>query len=267
MPETALSLTYDELQKQVAQYAYGTRNLKSLNQDDIEQLKATINGGLRRFYYPAQLGPEFLHDWSFLVAGFDFLTEVGTDDYLMPFNFGGAIGPLHHDPNDNIKISMQKVTPNQILSHRQQNMTITNWPTLYAEMAVPQGGVNGLRWKIMVWPSPSAEYHLFGRMRVLPLGPNGIQDMLYGGPEHSQTIIESCKAQAELDLDGTPGPHFAEFKQCLLTSIMLDGSMHAPEKLGYNGNSSYVGSALMRPDGGYFENFSNITYGGSSYTS
>lgn len=267
MPETALQLTYDELQKQVAYFLHGTRRLAAINADELENLQAVINNGLRRFYYPAQVDPALAYDWSFLISDFDFYTEVGTQDYVMPFSFGGAYGPLHHDPDDEIKVSIHKVTPNKILYQRQMNVTVTNWPTLYAERAVMQGGTNGQRWKIMLWPSPSAVFHLHGTMRVHPLGPNGTQEYLYGGAEHSQTILESCLAQAELQIDGQPGAHANEFKQCLATSIVLDSQMHAPEKLGYNGNNSGAQGALMRPDGQFFESFGTVTMGGVNYGS
>lgn len=268
MPETALALTYDELQKQCAQFLHGTRNLRAINANETENLQALINNGLRDFYYPSQVDPSLRHDWSFLVSDFEFLTEVGTEDYLMPFNFGGAIGPLYHDPEDQIKVSVQKVAANKILQQRQMQITLTNWPTMYAERAVMQGGTQSTRWKIMLWPSPSAQYTFHGTMRVHPLGPNGTQEYLYGGVEHSQTIIEACMAQCELQIDGQPGAHAAAFKNRMWTSVVLDNQMHAAEKLGYNGNNSRGDSSLMRPDGaGYFENFSTVTMGGVSYGS
>lgn len=265
MPETALTLTYDELQKQVAQFTNGTRNLRALGNDDLELIQSCVLNGLRRFYYPAQIDANLHHDWSFLISDFTFKTEVGTQDYVMPFNFGGAIGRLHHGPNDGIKFSLNKVTPEKILYMRQMAQTVTNWPLMYAERPVAQGGTTGQRWKIMVWPSPSAQYTLYGTMRIHPLGPNGFQEYLYGGPEHSQTILESCLAQAELQIDGQPGAHALEFRNCLMTSIVLDAQMHAPEQLGYNGNGHVnQNSPLMRPDGGFFENFSPVTIGGQS---
>lgn len=267
MVETGLALTLEEVQKQVAQFLYGTRNLRALNADDQENLGALIKNGLRRFYYPAQIDPNLRHDWSFLISAFDFFTEVGTQDYVMPYNFGGAIGPLHHNPPDQIKVSIAKVTVNKILWQRQMQVTITNWPVMYAEQAVSQGGTNSTRWQIMVWPSPSAVYHLHGRMRIHPLAPNGTQEYLYGGNEHSQTILESCLAQAELQIDGQPGAHAEEFKECLLSSITLDTQMHQPESLGYCDNPTHGhGGVLMRPDGsGFFENFGAVTVGGQNY--
>lgn len=267
MPETALTLTYDELQKQVADYMFGTRNLKRVNADDTERLQSVVFNGLRKFYYPQQLGVQFTHDWSFLVTDFDFKTEASTPDYVMPFDFGGTVGPMHHDGADNVRTSLTKVTVNKILFQRQTLLSITNWPTMYAESPVNQGGRASTRWKLMLWPTPSAVYRLHGRMRIQPLAPNGAQMYLYGGPEHSQTIIESCLAEAELKYENQPGAHAAAFQSCLLTSIALDHSMHGPELLGYNGDGDdRRDSSLLRPDGRGFENFAAVTVGGTDYS-
>lgn len=265
--ETALTLTYDELQKQVSDYAYGTRNLRRINADDLERLESVCFNGLRRFYYPQQLNINISHDWSFLVSNFDFYTETSVPDYVMPFNFGGAIGPLHHDPADNVRTSITKVTPNKITWQRQSNITIVNWPTMYAESSVSSGGRQSQRWQLMLWPTPAAVYHFHGRMRIQPLAPNGNQIYLYGGPEHSQTIIEACLAEAELKIDGQPGAHAAAFQQCMLTSVTLDSSMHSAELVGYNGDGDgRWDQSLMRPDGRGFENFGSVTVGGQVYS-
>lgn len=265
MPETGLTLTFDELQKQVADFMIGTRVLRRINPEETERLNAVIFNGLRKFYYPAMLSVELAHDWSFLLSSFEFKTQANVSDYTMPFDFGGTVGQLHHEPADNIRTSITKVTPNRIIQQRQANVTIVNWPTMYAETAAHTGGRSSTRWQMMLWPTPAGEYNLKGRMRILPLAPNGAQIYLYGGPEHSQTIIEACLAEAEMKVDGQTGPHAMAFKECLLTSIYLDASMHGPELIGYNGNGDYRrDSSLYRPDGRGFENFTAVSCSGSS---
>lgn len=266
MPETGLTLDFEELQKQTAFYLTGTRRIQRLGEDDLENVNAVVKNGLRRFYYPMQVDPSLHHDWSFLRSELTFKTEVGTDDYLMPYNFGGAEGPLYHDPSDGIKISIAKTTPDRVLYHRQLDTTVTNWPIMYAERPSQNGGRSGIRWQVMLWPSPSAEYLLRGVQRIHPLAPNGNQIYLYGGPEHSQTIIEACLAAAELQLEGQPGTHFLEFKNCLMTSIVMDQTLHQAETYGYNGNGTNLNSSLLRPDGRGFENFNSATYNNVAYT-
>lgn len=261
MPETGLTLTYPELQAQVAYYLFGVDDPKLISKLEQRVLTRVIANGLRRFYYPAQADPELHHDWTFLYTQIQFKVEVGTQDYIMPFDFGGMVGPLHHEPTDNIRVSVIKTSAQRILMFRQMNISLSLWPMYYAERPVATGGRTSTRWQIMLWPSPSATYTFEGTQRLLPLAAGGSQPYLYGGPEHSQTIIEACLAQAELQLENKPGAHAAEFLSCLRSSIVMDQTAHAPETLGYNGASQGVNPALMR-DGLHFENFTNVTVNG-----
>lgn len=262
MPEIGLTLTLPELQAQVCWFLFGTDDQARVSPIERNMLGRCIFNGLRRFYYPAQVQADLNHDWSFLQSEFTLITEVGTQDYLQPFDFGGVVGPLHHIPTDQIRVPVTKTTVEKILRMREFNVSVSLWPMWFAERAVHSGGRQSTRYQILVWPSPSAVFTFKGTQRILPLAPNATQEFLYGGPEHSQTIIEACLAQAELMLENQPGAHTAEFLNCLKTSIVLDGQMHAPEFLGYNGDGGSDGTALMR-DGRHFENFSPVTVSGS----
>lgn len=259
MPETGLTLTYADLQSQVGFFLFGQDDVTMIAPFDLRTLARVITNGLRRFYYPMQIMDGTIHDWSFLRTKLTLKLASGTSDYEMPFDFGGAEGDLYHDPSDNIKFPVRKVTPDKVLERRMYATTLTAWPQIYAERAVHKGGRQSTRWEIMVWPDPAASYTLLGTYRVLPLAPGTAQNYLYGGPEHSQTIVEACLAAAELQM-GDPGVHAQEFASCLKTSIALDQSMHQPEYLGYNGGGG-GNSSLMRGDG-YFENFDAVTSNG-----
>lgn len=267
MPETGLTLTYDELTAQVCLLLHGVDDITSegISQMERNQVRRAITNGLRRFYYPAQVDQGLIYDWTFLTTEFTFKTEIGTDDYLMPFSFGGTVGPLVHDPADQIRVSIVKTTVNDILSFRQLNLQLSSWPQRYAERPVPMGGREGQRWELMMWPSPSAEFLFHGQQRIQPLAPGNDQQYLYGGPEHSQTIIEACLAAAELMQDG-PGPHAVEFMNCLKTSIALDQTMHQPDYLGYNADYRRGASNPTMRDSRRFENFSPVSVQGTVYS-
>lgn len=259
MPELDLTLTYDELLSQVCFFLHGIDDPKKITTWEQRQLARCVKNGLRRFYYPVQVEQGITWDWSFLKAPFTFVTEVGTQDYVQPYNFGGVVGPLHHVPTDNIRVPIVKTTVDKILSYRELNISLSLWPMHYAELSAHQGGLKSQRWTLMVWPVPSAVYTFKGVQRILPLAPDGEQIYLYGGPEHSQTIIEACLAAAELQQEAGPGPHAAEFANCLRSSIALDATMHAPEFIGYNGDSRHGGPNPLMRDERHFENFSPVT--------
>lgn len=254
-------MTYPELQEQVCLFLHGIDDVTNISTAELNNLTRLIRNGLRRFYYPPQ--QEGIYDWNFLRQKCTIQTCVGTRDYLQPFDFGGLDGELTHDQNDSVIQPVSKVTFDRIMQLRATNVQMTSWPTYYAERPVHSGGRQSTRYEVMFWPDPDAVYTLYGNMRVLPLNAVSAQPYLYGGVEHSQTILEACLAQAEIQLDGAPGVHAVEFAACLKTSMALDTTMHAPEKLGYNGNRRAGDRSLMR-DNLHVENFSAVTYSGGT---
>lgn len=68
MAESSLSLTVDNLRKQVAREMGMGLNITwaSLPTDDAAYVTDIIASGLRQFYTPATLGERYGHSWSFL---------------------------------------------------------------------------------------------------------------------------------------------------------------------------------------------------------
>jgi len=268
MPVTGLTITYEELRQQAATLAFGTDLVDGDPLSGLEErkLERWILGGLRRFYYPPG-GANGVYRWRFLESEFTFVTDVNTMDYPQPPTFGGTKGDLVHIPSDNVRLSVRKVTPDKILEMRQLNISLTNYPFMYAERARHTGGTSALTWEIMVWPPPSGVYTFKGVQIINPLAPGPGQEYPYGGPEHAQTIIAAVLAEVELKGDGTPGPYATDFLQLLETSKSMDMQMHAPETLGINTDPSTTASSssIMR-DGLHYENFNDVTVGGVRYS-
>jgi hypothetical protein len=268
VPATGLTLTRDELRAQMATEIFGIDfdDGQKITPLESRKLDRWLINGLRRFYYPDPDARGIVHQWRFLKTEFTFHVDVNTIDYLQPATFGGLIGDLVHVPTDNVRLSVVKVTPDRILHMRQQNLTLTNYPFFYAERSVLSGGISPTAWEIMVWPAPSGSYTFKGTQHINPLAPNAEQPWLYGGPEHSQTILAACLAEAESKGDGVVGIREQEFQTRLAASIGADDGMHQADNLGMNLDSSVLGgSSAITRGGRYFENFDPVTYGGSVY--
>jgi hypothetical protein len=63
-------------------------------------------------------------------------------------------------------------------------------------------------------------------------------DYLYGGSDHSETILYSCLSEAERRVDDEKGPMWERFQECLASSVMFDSRDNRSEHLGYNGDDS-----------------------------
>jgi hypothetical protein len=263
---TGFILNRDELRQQIAVAAYGTDDLSGdspLSQFEIRNVDRMMRNGLRKFYYP---GGADGFDWSFLEAEFTLVVDPSTVDYTQPATFGGLKGGLVHIPNDNVRLTVQKTTVRDILERRQFNLTTTNYTMYYAERPVHRGGISPTTWQLMTWPTPNGKYTYKGIQRINPIVPTAVAPFLYGGPEHSQTILEACLSEVELFLDGTQSVHTAAFQERLAAAMSADTTMHAGDSLGLNVDpDTRHNSAIMR-DGRYFENFDDVTVGGTRYS-
>lgn len=67
MAESTLSITFDDLQKEVAFYLGLSRDSTKWSASELESINSCIKSGLRQFYCPDPLpGERIAHDWSFL---------------------------------------------------------------------------------------------------------------------------------------------------------------------------------------------------------
>lgn len=124
----------------------------------------------------------------------------------------------------------------------------------------------GQRWMFEIHPKPDQLYNLSYRYIVLPQidkisFPSGYP---YGGMIHSETLRESCLAQAELEVrEIVDGPHAMAFAGLLERSLMVDLEAYEPEHLGYNGNCETASPILpIRAAGRVQDGGTIVTYNG-----
>lgn len=235
MADSTLHIDYAEIKAQVAQLLHGVRDTSGLSADDAANVESLLKTGLRRFYYPQTVNPDLRHEWTFLRPAFDLEVHDGISDYEMPGTFGGCLGSLHFDEDDNTHGPVRKVDEDQIVYLRSYSNSASGNPTCYAERPKAGEGSKTQRWEIMLWPEPDADYTLHGRYRVHPQALTDDQQYAYGGVEHSETILQSCLAAAEQQ-KGEAGLHTAAFMAALTGSIQFDQSNHRADWLGYNGD-------------------------------
>lgn len=178
-----------------------------------------------------------------------------TSNFRLPDNFGGMEGDLTFNPDEGwtpVKI----VSEAQIRKRRQVD-GVTGRPQIAAIRPV-SAPATGQRFELMVWPEPDDVYVLSYKMTTLM---NQLTDTQYplGGMAHSETILESCLAAAELKLkDLAEGPHWVAFLRALEGSVALDGRANTPEYLGYNGDPDMMPQSRL-------SRTTEVSYNGTVY--
>lgn len=216
-----------------------------------------VRGGLRGFYYA---GP----NWSFLHPTANLLLASGSNVSPLPDDFGGI--------EDEITI--------------QTTGSLTWWPiplmgegNVRAQFAVypattgrpmmaavqPLKGTTGTqsnRCQLYVFPTADAAYTLTFQYYVNPDYLSGAFPYAYGGPEHAETLLESCLAVAEKILDDEATVHAQAFAERLAVSTLLD-QRKKPQTLGYNHDRSDLRDRRAWPWRSHVG--AGITYKGTQY--
>ena len=170
------------------------------------------------------------------------------DNYTLPDAFGRFIGPLTYVEKENAWYSVDIVGEGRIRELRRRDYVGTNGskPQVAAIRVVNSGIETGTRKEIMFWPAVSGDYVLKYRYRVRPADDLGDTDIPHGGTAHADTILYSCLSEAERRLDEVQGVYYERFITALASSIDLDSRTGKPQNLGYNSDSSDVGSYMGR---------------------
>jgi len=90
--EPTLSLTLDELRREVARFLSFGRDYTNLNITQQEDVDSIIRRGLRQFYQPPPVAGFPSHQWSFLRPTVSFSTVANQETYQLPDDFGAMMG-------------------------------------------------------------------------------------------------------------------------------------------------------------------------------
>lgn len=181
-----------------------------------------------------------LNDTSLNVgAGTHYVLAQGC--YDLPEDFGNLEGPMTYPPGiSQLYDPVEQTTEAEIRRMRQRDATTTSSerPRWFAVRPKEFSGSVGQRWEVLLHPIPNAAYSLGYRYKAIPGMLSESNPFPLGGPEHAETIVEACLAQAELRLPDSKGVHLALFMKALTASVDIDRKIGIPDSLGYNGDGS-----------------------------
>ena len=164
-------------------------------------------------------------------AADDTFTITSNGNYQMPDDFGGMEGDLTFGEDEGW-VTIPLVGEGQIRSLRQTESG-TGRPEFAALRPKPMDATVGLRWELLLHPSCDSTYNLSYRTNVFPAKLDTTNKYPLGGAAHSETVLESCLAIAELRGNDERGIHQAKFLERLAASIQYDMQANSSQFLGY----------------------------------
>jgi hypothetical protein len=241
MAESTLSLKLVDIQAKLGTFAgWGTdpTGWDSRMQAIIDD---STQSGLRRFYYPAPLEGEALtYDWSFLRPLATLALAKGAQSIPLPDDYGGWDGTISVKTASTVSQPWRVEWSNAPRIRDMYSVTpLMNGPPMYVAVESLKGTTlnAGQRSQLIVFPQADQAYTLQGTYFVNPDYLTGAFPYALGGPEHIETILESCLAVMEERLDDMSGAHAAAFNRRLAASIGMDRKKK-PIKYGENRDRS-----------------------------
>jgi hypothetical protein len=227
MPESTLSLSYDEIRKRVADHRGYGLDPDEWDAEQIEFIDFCLRDGSRTFY--TQSG----HEWSFLTPTATLTIDSGATEVELPWDFGFITDDIYFSDNSGCVLKIR--SDGEVYLRRQHDSTSTGRPTIAAAVPNDKPLINhGETKKLIFWPTAGEAYTIRVIYSIMPnaLGPQAPYP--YGGAAHAQTILEACLAASER-LYGVPGLHNTLYLAALEQSKMHDRRLK-PRTMGYNPN-------------------------------
>ena len=170
--------------------------------------------------------------------------SVHQGNYILPNDFGRLVDEPTLAQKDNAWYTLKLISDARIRSLRQRDFNqnfASGKPQFIAIRPVANDPTTVNKKEMMFWPDISSDSTIIYRYRVrpgLPTSTTSPSGYLYGSSEHSDTIMYSCLAEAELRLDGGHGAYHSRFMESLVSSISVDRYDNKSRHLGYNDDSS-----------------------------
>ncbi len=204
-----------------------------------------IKSGQRSFYAPVPMGENSEHKtpyvWSFLNPATALsLTVAEGFDYDLPDNFDQVLSHITYGVGV-IQEPIQIVSVPELQAMRAQD-NVTGAPQYVATRPKAIDQTDGQRFEAIFYPTPDATYVAEYSYKIAPSKMTPTNKYPLGGLAHSDTILESCLAAAEIKVDGTSGVHGAAFQARMAASVQIDKRASRIDGKSYRNTAVTIGS-------------------------
>lgn len=236
----SLALTKADLDAEIGAFlGYGRGALQGDSAWTTRQyndIAAIRKSGERQFYFNPPLpevGIVAGYAWSFLQPVATLTLASGAQTVDLPDDYAGLEGRITlSTTSSNTWLPLSLVGEGMVRQAYAQQPDATGKPLMAAIRPLRgRGGSWGQRQELFFYPEADDSYTIQFRYYLAPEALSDANQTLYGGPQHSETILESCLAIAEQRLDDAMTVHTEKFKERLLASINMD-RRNKPQLLG-----------------------------------
>ena len=227
---TTLTTDYTYLISEIGHALGFGHNPVAYSHGETEQIRFVLDRGLRQFYYPPKLQRQVTPwSWSFLRPIKALATVVDQGEYDLPADVGSIIGTMTYDART--AFPPLKLVGEGMIRMRRQSSSVQQKGRPRVMAVRPKGSDGSVAqiWEVLLEPIPNAIYNLSYRAEIRPSRITAANPFPLSGVEDSETLLASCLAVVEDDVNGQK---YARFLDLLEASIERDKQRSMPEYFG-----------------------------------
>lgn len=230
MAESTLSVTINSLRRDIGHsYCGFPGTISEWSAQEFTDFDFILKRGLRLFYFPPASDTQPPYEWSFLRKNGTVTLNTNDSDYNLPDDFSGTVidrSLTFAASSGNRRIRL--VDEAEIRAHQAVDPQ-TGVPRYGAVRMKAPDAVNGHRWELLVYPTPT----LAQNTAVVTFRYNYVPDLITnaapypaGGARYSEVIHAAVLAAAEGKIDDEfQGPAYQRFLQMLNSAIRADSQL------------------------------------------
>lgn len=226
MAESTLSVSINTLYSEVGFSRGWGRDVNTWTTDELADFGNIVKRGLRLFYFPPTADQSPIYEWSFLRKVGAIALNTNTATYVMPDDFAGTIIDRSVMFGAGVVQRAPQAIDESAIRKMQAMAAASGAPKYYAIRNSTPDPVNGHRWEMIVYPTPTATFNGSSLSFAYPHVPNTLTNTnIYpmGGAQNGEVILAAVMAAAEDKIDDDPaGPMFQRFMTLLPSAIRLD---------------------------------------------
>lgn len=233
MSQRTLELDYNTLRRQLGIMAgwggdagaWGDE--KSITADEI------ISDGFKRAFYAIDPRNGTAVQWSFVTPSRILHTAANQKDYDLPADFGGLVGKITFSDSDNGVMPIEICSANEISKRRQLDGSSNTGKPIYAasDQQLPTQ-LAGTRYRLMLWPTPDADYTLAYQSIYNPAPLSEANPHPPGGPMFSNLLKAAIFAEFEARFNDGQTTWAQQFTTALVAAVAHEGAMD-PDTIPY----------------------------------
>lgn len=240
-----MTLSYADLYTKVSNFLSLTTTGAAPTGTNLTTCQDIVHRGIRQFLYPIDAKYSTPHEWSFIKQYWSFSTVNGQWKYALPIDFSDLLTGFSHDDSQALR-PLVKRSGQQIKEMR--SYTVTNgWPFYYAIVPQRYDIETGTTYELWLYPNPSQVFTFSTFYRIDPVKLAATTDLVIGGIQVIEAILETCLGVAEVqEEDNTSTHHQKEANRLVQTAIRFDsnktdtdtiGNLYTGKDLGLDSNA------------------------------